>query len=206
MSNLCCHSFCCKIGHIPYYAHNFFYRSVLVILLVKARDLPTNEANQYNYYIIINLFPQKHKPFQSAVYKTSSPGFGESFEFPIPSQYLLLQSLKFSLWSCDRFSHHDAIADTLVQLQELETYGLSIGRDVSLGKTLKLVQKASDYYRISVSFLSANRLHFYIKKGRYMFPSISPVHSLPTIIYGKQVKLKQIIPVVLCIVIIEHIH
>jgi Ca2+-dependent lipid-binding protein len=120
--------------------------------LLKAQDLPTNEEDEINYYIIINLFPQQHKPYQSAVYKTSSPGFEESFEFTIPPQYLLLQKLKFSLWSFDRFSHHEVIADTLVQLQELETYGLSIGRDVSLAKTLKLVQKASDYHKKAKRF------------------------------------------------------
>jgi Ca2+-dependent lipid-binding protein len=120
---------------------------VLVIVLVKARDLPTNEADEFNYYIIINLFPQKHKPFQSAVYRTSSPEFGESFEFPIPPQYLLFQNLKFSFWSFDRFSQHDVIADTLVQLPELETYGLSIGRDVSVAKKLRLVRKASNPFK-----------------------------------------------------------
>ncbi|CAB4003278.1 synaptotagmin-10-like isoform X2, partial [Paramuricea clavata] len=100
-------------------------RSVLVVVLLKARDLPNNEANEINYYIIINLFPQKDRPCQSAVYKTSSPEFQEFFEFTIPLRYLLLQSLKFSLWSFDRFSHHEVIADTLVHLEELETYGLS---------------------------------------------------------------------------------
>ena len=145
--------------------YNFFYRSVLVVVLLKARDLPNNEANEINYYIIINLFPQKDRPCQSAVYKTSSPKFQEFFEFTIPLRYLLLQSLKFSLWSFDRFSHHEVIADTLVHLEELETYGLSVCRDISLAKTLKLAQKASDYHMCS-SFSFAVNATCFIEKDK----------------------------------------
>lgn len=128
---------------------NFFFRSVFIVFLLKAQDLPSNGGNESNYYIIINVFPQKQRPCQSAVQKTVSPDFKESFEFSIPVNYLSLQSLKFSLWSFDRFSHHEVIADTLVHLQEMEKYGLSIGRDISLAKKLELVSKASDYYKMS---------------------------------------------------------
>ena len=117
--------------------------------MLKAQDLPSNEENESNYYIIINVFPQKQKPCQSAVHRTVSPDFKESFEFSIPINYLSLQSLKFSLWSFDRFSHHEVIADTLVHLQEMEKYGLSIGRDISLAKKLELVSKASDHFKTS---------------------------------------------------------
>ena len=131
----------------------FYFRSVLVVLLFHAENLPTNQNNQSNYYIVINLFPQKHKPCQSVVYKSPSPKFKESFEFTIPLQYLLFQSMKFSLWSFDRFSHHEIIADALIHMRQLEKYGLTICRDIFLAKKLKHVAKASYYNLENVSFL-----------------------------------------------------
>lgn len=118
-------------------------RSILVLLLSKAIDLPVKETDEANFYIITNLFPQKHKSFQSCVYKTSAPDLNETFEFTLPLEYLLLQRLKFSLWSFDRFSHHEVVADGLLHLNDLEKYGLSISREICVAKTLGLVPKAS---------------------------------------------------------------
>lgn len=118
-------------------------RSTLKVLLLKATNLPVNETNEDNFYIITTLFPQQQKSFQSRVHKTSSPEFNEFFEFALASEYLLLQSLKFSLWSFDRFSHHEIIADGLLHLSGLEKYGLSISREIYVAKKLSLVPKAS---------------------------------------------------------------
>lgn len=119
-----------------------FCRSILVLLLLKAIDLPVNETNETNFYITTNVFPQKHKSFQSCVYKTSAPEFNETFEFTLPLKDLLLQSLKFSLWSFDRSSHHEVVADGLLHLNDLEKCGLSISREICVAKKLGLVPKA----------------------------------------------------------------
>lgn len=118
------------------------FRSMLVVLLLKANNLPVKETNEVNFYIITNLFPQKHISFQSCVHRTSAPEFNEIYEFSLAQEYLLLQTLKFSLWSFDRFSHHEIIADCLLRLNGLEKYGLSISRELCVAKKLDLVLKA----------------------------------------------------------------
>lgn len=124
---------------------NVFRRSVLIVRLIKAESLPKNEENEINYYMVVTLFPQRERLFQSAVYKTSTPQFQECFEFTIPLNDLLLQSLKFTLWTFDCFSPHEVVADAFVRLQRLESYGLSTCREICLAKNLQLEEKASYY-------------------------------------------------------------
>ena len=120
-----------------------FCRSLLIVVLSDGNNLfiPEDKVN-INYYITTKLFPHKHRSFQTCVLNTTTTVFNETFQFRVPLEYLLLQSLKFSLWSFDRFSHHETIADGLLQLRLLEKYGLSICREIGVSQRFRLVPKA----------------------------------------------------------------
>lgn len=111
--------------------------------MLELRNLRNISNDDINVYFIVNLYPLNQKSFRSCVYKTFSPSLNERFEFFIPFTHVLFQQLNFALWRFDRFSHHEIIAKTSLQLEEFEKYGLMISREISLAKILKIVKKAS---------------------------------------------------------------
>ncbi|KAK3753295.1 hypothetical protein QZH41_015237, partial [Actinostola sp. cb2023] len=115
-------------------------RSTLVVHVLGAQNLPRKVKGDVAYYVTLRIFPQAHRTFHTRAIESGTPvQFNEIFEFEILEANLLDQNLKITLSHFDRFSHHDEIGELRVELAEVESRGLTLSREILLGKDLNKI-------------------------------------------------------------------
>lgn len=112
----------------------FFFRSVLLVKLDSAQNLPTKDEELLPaVYVKTQLVPSRKRVYISKVHRdTVNPVFNESYEFDIEYQELQQQTLVFQILDYDCMSRYKSIGEVTVHLAELGTHGFNILREISL--------------------------------------------------------------------------
>lgn len=108
----------CQIQFTVFYN---YYHSKLTLQLLCAVNIPSSFGLNYGSYMEVEILPRAEKAKTNIQLHTNNPVFDETAEFPeITSDELLNMSLKFKLFTIDRFSHSTLVGYVQAPLEELD--------------------------------------------------------------------------------------
>ena len=122
-----------------------FFRSVLVVRLARAEDIPI-EPEVSGTYVDVHLLPnniqsETFEPFDTSI----SVSFRESYEFPLSKNELAMQTLGFQIVRYDRFSRRTSLGEVFLALAELGAQGIDLSREVFLCRNIISTQQVNAF-------------------------------------------------------------
>ena len=122
-----------------------FFRSVLVVRLARAEDIPI-EPEASGTYVDVHLLPnniqsETFEPFDTSI----SVSFRESYEFPLSKNELAMQTLGFQIVRYDRFSRRTSLGEVFLALAELGAQGIDLSREVFLCRNIISTQQVNAF-------------------------------------------------------------
>ena len=130
---------------LNYFLMFIFVRSVLLVKLDSAQDLPAKDDDLLpDVFVKTQLIPSRKRVYISKVHReTANPVFNEAYEFDIEYPELQQQRLLFQILDYDCMSRYKPIGEVSVRLAELGTHGFNILREISLCVYISRPQKES---------------------------------------------------------------
>ncbi|XP_054287427.1 synaptotagmin-4 isoform X2 [Macrosteles quadrilineatus] len=164
-----------KLGQLVFKLRYKQEKNILIVSVVKCRDLPAKDPNagSSDPYVKLQLLPDKqHKVKTRVLRKTRNPVYDEDFTFyGINPNQLQSITLHFVVLSFDRYSRDDIIGEVFcslgtVDMTQADNQQLTLCRDVQ-PRSLKIRSQGRGELLVSLCWQpAANRLTVVVLKAR----------------------------------------
>ncbi|CAH0385558.1 unnamed protein product [Bemisia tabaci] len=164
-----------KLGQLFFKLRYKKEKSILIVSVLKCRNLPAKDASTGNCdpYIKLQLLPDKqHKVKTRVLRKTRNPIYDEDFTFyGINTNQLQSITLHFAVLSFDRYSRDDIIGEVFaplssIDLAHLENQQISLCRDIQ-PRSMKIRSQGRGELLVSLCWQpAANRITVVVLKAR----------------------------------------
>lgn len=112
------------------------HRSMLMVRLIRAEDIPVEEQS-LSTYVDVHLLPLNR---QSQTFEpndtTINVSFREVYEFPLSQSDMAIQTLNLHICRYDNYSRRTSVGDVFLALAELSAQGIDITREVFLCRNI----------------------------------------------------------------------
>ena len=98
----------------------FFFRSMLVVKLVKGENIPTQNLFRSKPCVEIQILPTRPDPNSGAA----------GIEFEIAEEELIRQTVHFCVCRYDKYSRKTTIGDVFLSLAELTAEGVDLSQEI----------------------------------------------------------------------------
>lgn len=164
-----------KLGQIVFKLRYKQDKNILIVSVVKCRDLPAKDPNlgSSDPYVKLQLLPDKqHKVKTRVLRKTRNPVYDEDFTFyGITPNQLQCITLHFVVLSFDRYSRDDIIGEVFcalgnIDMSQADNQQISLCRDIQ-PRSLKIRSQGRGEILVSLCWQpAANRLTVVVLKAR----------------------------------------